>query len=103
MRAYRSESDVIAVINEAITAAGGTANARYYKDDQSPNSATRTAVFRAAISAGSENVVNKIADMGARGEIDRGITYRGGQAEPTDGGEVRYLFFEAKINPYEEE
>jgi hypothetical protein len=103
MRYFISEAAAIGKINAALAEAGSKAKAKYFKDDQSGNSVIRSVVFRAAVPVGDENIVNAIADLGARGDIDRGITYRGGQAEPTDGGEVRYLYFEAKINPFEED
>lgn len=99
---FSSEAEVIAIIDEALAAAGSSAGAKYYKDDQRGAGITRTVMFTAAVPISSESVVNAICDIGSRPGIDRGITYAGGKSDPTDGGEVRYLFFEAQINPFTE-
>jgi hypothetical protein len=103
MKTFSSEAAVIGIINEALKDAGSKATAHYYKDSQPVDTIVRTVLFRVAVDTKDEAVVNDVSDIGSRSSIDRSISYRGGQIELTDIGEVRYLFFEAKINPFEED
>lgn len=101
MMIYKTEAEVINAIKTRLTDAGGNGRVSFFKDEQPGNSETRTSVFALTISMDkSEAIVNKMCDIGT--DTDRGIIYRGSQAEPTNEGELRKLFFEAKINPYEE-
>lgn len=101
MRAFKSEAEVTAEIVNRLDAAGSKARVSVHSDTQGANTVERTVIFKAAVALdGSEPMVNAMCDIGT--DTDRAITYRGSQVEPTEGGEVRYLLFEAKINPYEE-
>lgn len=102
MRSFPSEAVAKEKINAILMSAGCQSTASYYKDDQPANTLIRTVVFRAPIDAEDESVINAVAGIGSNPEIDRAIVYRGGQID-TEKGEVRYLFFEAKINPFEED
>ncbi len=101
MMVYASEAEVKAEIVSALSLHVANPVVIFFKDEQGGMTLERTAVFRAAVAADeSEAVVNGVCDIGT--DTDRGIVYRGSQVEPTEAGEVRYLFFEAKINPFEE-
>ncbi|WP_297525127.1 hypothetical protein [Sulfurovum sp.] len=101
MTVYASEADVISAIRIKIENAGHFAKVGFFSDEQGVETLERLAVFRAAIAMeDSEPVINSVCDIGT--DTDRGIRYRGSKVEPTEAGEVRYLFFEAKINPFEE-
>lgn len=100
MTPYKSESEVETVIKARLSEAGCNSRVSVYSDSQSENTVIRTVVFKTVVSLeGSEAVINKMAGIGT--DTDRTIAYRGSQVEPGDGGEIRILFFEAKINPYE--
>jgi len=101
MRSFVSEAMVETKIVERLATVNSKARVSVHSDSQSPNSIERTVLFKAAVALkGSETVVNAMADIGT--DKDRSIVYKGSQSEATEGGEIRYLFFEAKINPYEE-
>ena len=102
MRTFISESLVETKLVERLESVGSKARVSVHSDSQPTNSIERTVIFKAAVALyGSEAIVNKMIDIGT--DEDRAISYKGSQVEPTEGGEVRYLFFEAKINPYEEQ
>ena len=101
MISFNSEADVIEKIEERLKSSGSKARVSVHSDQQLSNTVERMAVFKAAVALeGSEAVVNGMSDIGV--DMDRAISYKGSQVEPTGEGEIRYLFFEAKINPFEE-
>ena len=101
MRNYSTEAEVISIISQKLLSLGTHARVSIFSDTQSPNSVERKSIFKAAVSAEeSETVINGMADIGT--ETDRGIFYNGSQVEATESGEIRFLFFGANINPYEE-
>ena len=99
MTPFTSESEVITKIAARLTLAGASAKVSLHSDTQAGNTIVRRSVFKAAIALeGSEQYVNAMCDIGT--DEDRMLVYKGSQVEPTEAGEVRYLFFEAAINPY---
>jgi hypothetical protein len=101
MRTYKTEAEVAEIIKARLSTGNSKARVSVNSDKQSENSVQRTVIFKATVALNdSEAIVNKMADIGA--DTDRAITYGGSQVEPTNEGEMRHLFFEAKINPYEE-
>ena len=100
MMAYTTEAEVIALIKARLAEKGNNGRVSVYGDKQPYNSETRAVTFKVAVSMeGSETIVNHMVDIAT--DTDRGIVYVGSQAEPTNEGEFRILFFEAKINPNE--
>ncbi len=101
MRTYASEASVISLIEARLLTVGSKARVTVHSDSQGSNTVERTVVFKAAVALeDSEAVVNGMSDIGT--DTDRSVSYRGSQVEPTSEGEIRYLLFEAKINPFEE-
>jgi|GEM_PF-5012312 len=101
MRTFSTESEVEIIIKDRLLTGNSNARVSVHSDKQSENSVQRTVIFRATVAlSNSEAIVNKMADIGTA--TDRAVTYGGSQVEPTNEGEMRHLFFEAKINPYEE-
>ncbi len=101
MKTLTSEAEIISTIITKLSDIGSKARVTVFSDMQGANTVERVAVFRAAVALeGSEAIVNGICDIGT--DTDRAISYKGSQVEPTGEGEIRYLFFEAKINPFEE-
>ncbi len=101
MRSFTSEAEVITNIIDRLKDSGSRARVTVFSDMQGSNTVERVAVFRAAVALeDSEAIVNGMCDIGT--DTDRAIFYKGSQVEPTGEGEIRYLFFEAKINPFEE-
>lgn len=100
--AYQTEAEVIVILSGLLQTAGSNARVSVHSDSQGSNTIERLVIFKAPIGLdGSEAIVNAMCDIGT--STDRGISYRGSQVEAMDGGEVRYLLFDAKINPFEEE
>jgi hypothetical protein len=96
---YSTELLAQTEIKERLSTAGCNSKVTVHSDQQGENTVTRTVVFKTVVAlADSESIINKMCDIGT--ETDRGIAYRGSQVEPGDGGEMRILFFEAKINPF---
>lgn len=101
MKTFTTEAEVVDIIEERLLTADSRARVSVHSDKQSENSVQRTVIFKAVVALDkSEAIVNKMADIGT--DTDRAVTYGGSQVEPTTEGEMRHLFFEAKINPYEE-
>ena len=99
--AYSSEAKVVEVISSKFEEAGSKAKVSFYSDTQGNSTIERKAVFKVAIAAkDSEPIVNKVYDMELA--TDRRIRYKGSQVEPTEQGEMRYIFFETMINPRED-
>ena len=98
---YVSEASVIDIIKARLLDSNTKARVSVHSDQQLANTVERMVVFKAVVALeDSEAIVNGMADIGT--DTDRGISYRGSQVEPTGEGEMRYLLFEAKINPFEE-
>ena len=98
MTEYVSEAVVTGLIDARLADAGFSAKASFHSDTQSGNTIVRECVFKVAVALeNSESVVNALHDIGT--DTDRGISYKGSQVEPSNEGEMRYLFFTAKINP----
>lgn len=101
MMTFASEALVIAAIEERLKLSGSRARVSVHSDQQLSNTVERMAVFKASVALeNSEDIVNGMVDIGT--DTDRAISYKGSQVEATGEGEMRYLFFEAKINPFEE-
>ena len=101
MTVYNTESEVIVAIESKLLGADCKSKVTPYSDIQGKNTVERVVVFKASVALkDSETIINNTADIGT--DTDRSIRYKGSQVEPTEQGEMRYLFFEANINPYEE-
>jgi hypothetical protein len=93
---YKTESAVIAIL-ENLTGA----RVSHHRDSQPTNTIERKVVFKAVVAAeNAESIVNNVCDIGA--DTSLGIFYVGSESSESEQGEIRYLLFEAKINPYEE-
>ena len=103
MKKYSSEIEIINIIDgilSNIIIDGKTVKAKtsFDNDIQEPNSIERRSVFKVAIALeNSEKILSELFDIGDK--YDRGIAYVGSKTTPTDAGEVRYLLFQAYINP----
>lgn len=98
MTDYRTEAEVEALIALALLEAGCKSDVSVYSDTQGENTVIRKVVFKAAIALkGSSSIVDAVSDIGA--ETDRGVRYKGSQVGPSEQGEMRYLYFEANIDP----
>ena len=101
MTSYPSEAAVIDIIVTQLREHDSKAKVTFFSDVQGSSTVERLATFKAVIGLeNSESIVNGMCDIGS--STDRRISYKGSQTDPTGEGEVRYLFFEAKINPFEE-
>ena len=101
MRTFKSESEVIQTIGDRLLQHGVKNEVSVHSDTQGENTVVRHTVFKVAVAmSGSSVIVDAMADIGT--DTDRAISYKGSQAEPSEQGEIRYLFFGAKINPFEE-
>lgn len=99
MMTYATELAAETAIKAQLQAVGCNSRVTVHSDQQGENTVQRTVIFKAVIAlAGSEAIVNAVCGIGA--DTDRAILYRGSQVEPGDGGEMRILFFETKINPF---
>jgi len=100
MRAFSSEAEVISILETKLAEVDCQERVTFHSDTQRENTLERESVFKVAVEMkNSEAVVNHMINIGL--DTDRGISYKGSQVEPTDNGEVRYLFFVATINPLE--
>jgi len=100
LNTFPSEQSVIDVIAKKLLTKGMTNSVTVHSDTQDNNTVVRNTVFKVAIAMKDSSViVDAMADIGT--DTDRAIVYKGSQAEPSDQGEIRYLFFGAIINPYE--
>ena len=102
MTEFKTEAEVETLIADRLTDAGSKARVSVFSDEQGADTVVRSVVFKAAVALdGSESIVNAMADIGT--QTDRAVSYVGSKVDPTNEGEIRYLFFQAKINPYEEQ
>lgn len=104
MKIFKTEDIVEKKIAEHLLAVGCDSRVSVFADEQNGNTTTRTVIFKTVIALkGSEAIVNAMVGIGADNDVDRGITYGGSKVEAGEGGENRILFFQAKIDPNEEE
>ena len=102
MTDYGSEAEVEQIIADKLLTAGCESDITPYSDMQPKDSTIRTVVFKAVIAAkGSSTIIDKVSDLGF--DTDRGVFYKGSQIEAKEHGEIRYLFFEANINPHKDD
>lgn len=96
---FKSEQNVIDAIASKLLTLGVTNSVTVHSDTQDNNTVVRDAVFKVAIAVSNSSViVDKMSDIAV--DTDRAIYYKGSQVTPATEGEMRYLFFSAKINPY---
>ena len=102
MRAYKSHDDVKNIITEKLNGLGTKARVDFHSLKQAPNTVVQMTVFKAVVALeGIEPILSGISDIGT--DTDRAISFIEAGVAASDEGEVCYLFFEAKINPFDEE
>lgn len=98
MYPYKSEKAVIDIIVDRMKPLVKAPICEMFKDTMLDNTIEREVLFRAPISiVNSEEIVNNMATIAL--DTNRSILYVGSQVEATDAGEMRYLFFKAKVDP----